>query len=278
MNDTTDQAVEPAIADENVKPDASDESVEPKQDAASAPAVVEPDEATEKAKAGIQKRFDELTRDKYSERRAREAAERERDELRARLQQQEKPAQPPSTPKSLKDFDYDEARYAEHLRAEARAEAKQAVAEELAREREKTAAVKRESEWRERVEAFRKDAPDFDDVVMQSDLPITQIMADVLGARADGPAIAYYLGKNRDVAAQIAQLPPGLAGAELGAIAERLKAEKAKPPAVSKAPPPTPRLDPSDGAASVRTTDASGDALSDEEWVRAERKRLARKR
>ncbi len=281
MENTDVQAVEPAIAENNADVEVvSDEPTEKPQDAESATAVIEPDEATEKAKAGVQKRFDELTRDKYAERRARENAEREAAYWRDKAEKPAAPVAVVAKPKTLADFDFDEGAYASHLRQEAVQDARKAVADEMKREREAQTAQTRQTKWLERVATFSKSAPDFDQVVFQqNDLPISAHMAEVISEREDGPALAYYLGQNPEVASAISRLSPGLAGAELGEIAASLKVEKTKPvPVVSKAPPPVPRIEGSDAGPPVRTTDPSGDKLSDDEWFAAERKRLSRKR
>lgn len=85
---------------------------------------------------------------------------------------------------------------------------------------------------------------DFEDIVSDPDLPITQAMAEVLAESEVGADLAYYLGKNPKEAARIARLPAISAARELGKLEAKLPTLAA--PAVSKAPPP---VTPTKGAA-----------------------------
>lgn len=85
---------------------------------------------------------------------------------------------------------------------------------------------------------------DFEDIVSDPDLPITQAMAEVLAESEIGADLAYYLGKNPKEAARIARLPAISAARELGKLEAKLPTLAA--PAVSKAPPP---VTPAKGAA-----------------------------
>jgi hypothetical protein len=95
-----------------------------------------------------------------------------------------------------------------------------------------------------------------------------------------GPEMAYYLASNREVAEQIASLPPHLAALEMGRIEGRLSAlkeVKTRPSVVSKAPPPPPKVDDTPTPVRISTTDPESDQLSVDEWIKAERVRMTRK-
>lgn len=275
------QAVEPAIADENANADGiSDESLKPTQDADTAPAADDTGEAdAPEKKSGVQQRIDELTR-------GRRSAEREADYWRdlamRNAQQDKKPDEPAlvnQPVKTLADFEYDEAKFASYLREQSIGEAKRAALEEIKRERTEQDKRDKLSAWNDRVQKFSADVEDFQDVAFNPRLAVSDAMTEVIMSRDDGPALIYYLGKNPDKSVAIAQLPPVLAAYELGAISARLAVDSAKPkPIVSKAPPPVPKLEPMEAAVSVKTTDASGDSLSDDDWYKLEKKRLAKKR
>lgn len=81
--------------------------------------------------------------------------------------------------------------------------------------------------FNERKATFVKDHPDYEDVVENDDVQISTPMAHAILNDDDGPAIAYYLGKNPDEAARISKLNPIKAVAELGRIAARLAARPA---------------------------------------------------
>ena len=92
-------------------------------------------------------------------------------------------------------------------------------------------------EFADRKAKFIETNPDYADVVENDDVQISIPMANAILTDEDGPAIAYYLGKNRDEAERISKLPAVQAVAALGRIAERLAA---KPAPVTKPAPLAP--------------------------------------
>ena len=280
MTDTTSDVVGTSVADENLTSTAAaaDANATPveNQEAESSTAADESSEKdSEKRVPWFQKRIDEITRDKYEERRAREAAERRAQEIEARLKELETkaPAQPDPADEPLKtaaDFNYDDAAYARYLqqvidqRAERRA--RDAASKFLQEERAREATERAIREYQSRVDDFKKTAPDFDDVVFHPSVAISQPMAEVIKRSEFGPAIAYQLGKNPELSTQIARLPPELAAYELGQIAASIKsaraAKAAPPPSVPKAPPPPPTL--TTAGEPLKKTD---DQMTDAEWA-----------
>jgi hypothetical protein len=109
-------------------------------------------------------------------------------------------------------------------------------------------------------------------------------MAQAVQESEIGPELAYHLASNREVAEQIARLSGSQLALALGRIEGRLLIQKelaARPapvPQITKAPAPPPKIEAVEPDTRVRTTDPSGDGLSDEEWVRRERLRTSRKR
>lgn len=94
----------------------------------------------------------------------------------------------------------------------------------------------------ERKAEFIKDHPDYEELVEQEypedrskELQISIPMSHLILTDEDGPAIAYYLGKNPDEATRISKMPsPAQQVAALGRIAARL----ATKPVVSTKPAP----------------------------------------
>lgn len=78
------------------------------------------------------------------------------------------------------------------------------------------------SEFTKRAEALAEKYPDFDEVVGDDDLPITAGMARAIARTENGPEVAYYLGKNPNVALKLSQMHPIDAASELGRIAAGL--------------------------------------------------------
>lgn len=83
-----------------------------------------------------------------------------------------------------------------------------------------------------RKSSFEADHPDFDDVVLNDDLQISPPMSQAILEAEDGPAIAYHLGQNPEVAERISKLSPAQAVYEIGKISTKL----ATPPAPKREP------------------------------------------
>lgn len=83
--------------------------------------------------------------------------------------------------------------------------------------------------YKAREAAFQADHPDFEDAVYADDVKITPVMTQAILEAEDGPAIAYHLGQNPDVAERIAGLSPAQQVIELGRISVKLATPPAKP-------------------------------------------------
>lgn len=228
----------------------------------------------------VQKRIDHLTWEKNQ--REREAEYWRQRAMETVKPEPPKPAEPAPSMPTLEAYGYDEAKYQAALVDFARAEARREAEAFLTRREQEAQERAKAATFEKRQAEFIASKPDYADKVLRDPtLPISEVMADVIRESDDGPALAYYLAENRAIAETIAQLPERAAARELGRLEARLAAQreaaKAPSPPVSKAPPPPPRIEAVSESTTVRTTDSSGDRLSDEEWVRLERKRLARK-
>jgi hypothetical protein len=237
----------------------------------------ETDEAAEPAKPkakGVQKRIDELTRQREDERRLREATEARLDRALAAVERltgrpaseakQEIEQDDPEPVRPVKaqfpdEVAYDAARddYTETKAAWiARREIKATIAE-----RERQAAESRAAEentrvvatYRQRVEKVLEKHADYTEVAESPDVSITVPMAHAIMASEYGPELQYHLGKNPAEAERLSKLPIPQQLLALGrleasfASAAAPKAEVSAPetkpaaakPAVSSAPPPT---------------------------------------
>lgn len=81
----------------------------------------------------------------------------------------------------------------------------------------------------ERKAAFEADHPDFDDVVYADDVKIAPAMTQAILEAEDGPAIAYYLGQNPEVAERINGLSMAQQVYEIGKISAKLSAPAPRP-------------------------------------------------
>lgn len=287
MTVTTDAAAGEAVAgtvapveQEQASLDATSQATDHAEDAESeAEAELEANEGQEgdssppdKPKGGFQRRISELTNNWRS-------AERDRDYWRdlamrhMQPQAQEKPEEP-EAPKSLQDFDYDESRYQAYLFEQAEQRAIAAAEARLSENMQRQRAAARASQYQQREAEFAKTTPDYASVAHRPDLPITAPMAEVIMESDEGPALAYFLGKNPEIARTIANLPAHIAAKELGRIEGRLVAEResAKPKTVSKTPPPPKKIE---GAHAPIEKDP--DKMSADEWVKWREKQLAKK-
>jgi len=178
------------------------------------------------------------------------ALERDRDHWREMaIRQQTPPPAPVTEPepqaKTLADFQYDEGKYQQYLFSTAETRAVAAAERKLSERAQQDNQHRRNQSFKTLETKFAAKQADYYEVTRSEDLPISLAMAEAIAESEDGPALAYHLGKNPEIAADIANLSPFAAARELGRIEERLIAEreKAKATAVSKAPPPPPKVE-----------------------------------
>lgn len=266
---------------------------------ADAKADEQPDPASEAGKAlqakrgSLQSRIDELTKEKGTTQRERDALAAEAAELRARLARMEgkpageQPAADANKPEyytrprpKQEDFDDQPDPYAAWVEAIADWKADEKIAaREMARSRDDSSRSFVAAQAR--VETAAKEAhADFDAVIdafAQGGHRFTPVAAEAILHHPLGHEIAYHLAKNPDDNAKLANLPPALAYVELGKVVAKLEAAAAsstdgkgeqKPAPVSKAPAPIPAVS---GAAPVVTTIEQAAEAGDAKAYRARR-------
>jgi hypothetical protein len=241
--------VEIDIVEDDRLPDepipANDEAAEA-DDAEDAAASIEEEESGDDAAAdtgpkkakGVQKRIDELTRQ-------REDAKRERDHWRHMAMGVQPPAQQPSpgpqhdegSAPRIEDFGND---YEAYLVARAKHEMRQDIAADQRRRaeaQERHRAIEAQQALVTRMENARAKHDDFDEVLAASN---DVILADgVLRAIADSDIagdLAYHLAKDTEARKKLATLSPFAAIRELGRIEAKLQAPPVKQP--TRTPPP----------------------------------------
>lgn len=183
---------------------------------------------------GVQKRIDQLTR-------ARHDAEREAAYWRGKV---EGGAVKPSDTAAAAEAEPQQEKfesYEAYLKALARWEVSQTLAVERTRMREESQAQTVAQGFDAQVKAAREKHADFDAVVYNEDLRISETMRDAMIHTENGAALAYHLGTHPEEAARIANLPPMVQVMAMGRLQARLEA-KAQPqpaaPAPSNAPAP----------------------------------------
>lgn len=136
--------------------------------------------------------------------------------------------------------------YEDYLRADARWEAKQEVAESMRTEREASertkaqeARVQVEKTFREHAAKAASRIPDFEDVIASSQAMITEHMSDAMMSAGEiGPDILFHLAGNAEESRRIAALSPSRQAAEIGKLEAKLAATapEAKKPSAAPAP------------------------------------------
>ena len=152
-------------------------------------------------------------------------------------------------------------------------------AEELVaqRDRQKEQAQVVEA-YSEREEKARDKYDDFEDVVYNPKLRITDVMAESIQSSDNGPDLAYWLGSNPKEAERIARLSPILQAKEIGKIEVRLADNPPVKKSTSAPTPISPVTARSSGSPSHDTTDPrSIKTMTTSEWIEAERNRQIRK-
>ena len=227
------------------------------------------DEPVDKPPKGVQKRFDELTRNlRESERRE----QRLLDMLAAR-ESAEKPSAPAEPDKTLADFNYDEVAYRGYVTQSAIAAAREAARETVTEAQKAELAEARAATFKAREDRFAINQADYVEVTRNPDLKINATMSQVIREADEGPALAYHLGKNPEVAAKISGMSALSAARELGKIEATLAASrKAAAKTVSDAPPPTPTIP---GASASVQKDPN--KMTTKEWVKWRERQIAKK-
>jgi hypothetical protein len=179
------------------------------------------------------------------------------------------PVAPKEVP-SIDNFDSPDA-YAEAL---ALKKAEELLAQ---RDRQKEQAVIVEA-YGEREEKARDKYDDYEDVVYNPKLRITDVMAETIQHSEVGPDLAYWLGTNPKEADRIARLSPLMQAREIGKIEVKLSDNPPVKKTTSAPTPISPVTARSSGSPSHDTTDPrSIKTMSTSEWIEAERNRQIRK-
>jgi len=179
----------------------------------------------------------------------------------------------PVAPKEMPSIDNFESTdaYAEAL---ALRKAEELIAQ---RDRQKEQAQVVEA-YSEREEKARDRYDDFEDVVYNPKLRITDVMAESIQSSDNGPDLAYWLGSNPKEAERIARLSPILQAKEIGKIEVRLADNPPVKKSTSAPTPISPVTARSSGSPSHDTTDPrSIKTMTTSEWIEAERNRQIRK-
>jgi len=199
---------------DTVKPTEEPEA-EPEAEETEEPTEAPTEEPNEAHVSRSQKRIAELVRQ-------REEAQRRAGELESQLAKHEDKDAP-------KEADFDS--YEDYTHALVKHETTEILREERKaqalsqREQDADLALK---QFEARAENGRKKHDDFDKVVGNPDLPITNDMLAIMADSDAGDEVAYYLGKNEAETRRLAMMPPAMMGREMARIEMKLS-EQPKP-------------------------------------------------
>ena len=198
---------------------------------------------------------------------AREQRKWEREQANRQSEQQVMRAAPTA---SVDQFESPEA-YAEALAYQ--------KAEELIAKRE---AAKQQSavleSYHDLEEEARSKYDDFEQVAYNPKLPVTNVMAETIQSSEIGPELAYYLGSNPKEAERISRMSPLSQAKEIGKIEAKLVSAPPVKKTTSAPAPISPVTARSAGVSAYDTTDPrSTKAMTDSQWIEAERKRQIKK-
>ena len=234
----------------------------------------EPEPKPEKKKSRFQERIDELTADKRSEREAREALQKQLDDLKARYEAQNpaptKEAAQVAVGPQFTDVDDDgEEKYPlgeydpMYIRDLAVYEATKAIADLKAKDVQDAEALKAAeqealtlTQWQEKLPEAREKYEEYDssveyltDTFRELDPDYGNYLASTIMSMEYGPDVLYYLANNITEAKKIASSGPTRATIALGRLealfaldAEQDDEPEVKQPKVSSAPKPAPVL------------------------------------
>lgn len=187
-------------------------------------------------------------------------------------EQQAKQAPVPAVPTEIptaEQFDSPQA-YAEFIRAEAEKLVKH---QEISKQR---AAI--DDAYADREEEARSKYDDFEQVVYNPKLVITNEMAETIKASEIGPDLAYWLGSNPKEADRIARMSPLQQAREIGKLEAKLGSNPVTKPTSSAPAPIKPVTARTSGSPAYDTTDPrSIKTMTDSQWIEAERARQMRK-
>lgn len=215
---------------------------------------------------GVQKRINKVTADKYRYRDERDKLQQELDRLKSEI---EAKVEPPKRP-AIEDFDYDDEAFQEalvdyklevreqKLRAD-KAKSQQLELEQKQKESQEQRALELQKNFAEKAKEIIQVKPDFEETLQQVPTLNHDVLMAVL-ADERGPDIAYYLGKNLDIADGLASMNPIEAAVEIGRLSVKLA--QPKQVKVSSAPEP---IEPVKSGGAIESN--MGDEMPIEEWM-----------
>lgn len=199
-------------------------------------------------RATAKDRIDELTRQKYEERREKEYWRN------LALEAKQAKSEPEPAPKAADRPDpasYDSGEFdTKFIEDLTDWKANTAVERKLAEMEAKTTAKTLNEQWEQRVAKVAETLPDFESVVYNDRWQMSPTMAEAFRSIEGGPQVAYHLAQNPAEASRIYRLSPTLQAIEIGKLETKLATPKPTKTATD-APTPGPQVRGSGGKFAV---------------------------
>jgi len=285
LNDTEVMEEENAVSEEEVKADeAGTEKVSETEEVKSEEEAVaseekgteeeaETKEGEEETPKGVQKRINQLVKQREQEKRAHAATRKELETLKSGEKVETKfgeteeitvPAKPNPDDDKFKTYDDYLKAYDKYMDAKIKVSNQQLEQRILKKQAESDAEKVKTKEQEEQQEKInntfdegRKKYKDFDEVV--NNTPASDAMMIAMIESENSTELAYYLGQHPDEADRISQLSPLAAARELGKIEAKLTTKRSN--RISDNPPP---ITPS--GSSGKSSSKKPEDMSDEEF------------
>ena len=184
----------------------------------------------EKRANSIQKRMDELTADKYAERKRADELAENNARLMAMIEENKTPQKQAETEPQRDQFNTDLDYFKSVAKFEAKQEAlklawqdkqeRQAETSRMSVENQKLEVAK---EFRAREVKVEKELPDYKEVIEDWSPRLPNSTAEMILRLPDGPLIAYHLAKNPDLEKTLLEQPEYLHGVTLGQMLATIK-------------------------------------------------------
>lgn len=179
------------------------------------------------------------------------------------------PEPPAPTKKTLADFAFNDVAYGDYLREEVTREAVETTRKTMAEERERESAEARARDFETHAAAFSKANPTYFEAVRNPRfVQSPALIAEIMEAGKDGPALALYLANNLDETGKLNRMTPVQVAREVVKLQTKLSAQRAalsnQIPAGGSPPADPPATLGGTGDAGVDKKDPA--KMSDEDW------------
>lgn len=223
-HEETESEEESASSDEKNEEDAGDESTDA--------------QPTKKPK-GVQKRIDELTRQRYEAENRADAEAKEKEYWRRQAEEKQQAQQQNSDKEPrFEDFEsYDD--YVKAVVKHERSNERKLEKQQEETQKQQVQQQQIQESFNSQAESAKKKYSDFEQVAFGKHVAYSAVSSQLVAASESGAELAYYLGLNPEIAKNIAHMNPIDAAKAIGRLEAKLtESPKPKPKNITAAPPP----------------------------------------